>query len=99
MGVMGVMATSNNITMVVMALGFAAYKAEEAINEHAQENPHDVKDSRGFQNIKDGRPQFGDGSIIVNDGIDVETYGYDEANEQREQLFAEATGREVEIGH
>ena len=35
----------------------------------------------------------------MNDGVDVQSNGYEETNEERQALFADAVGGKVEVGH
>ena len=89
----------DDIMMAVLVLGLFADETEETVDEQTQENPHGVKDNRGFQHIKDRGPQLGERSLIVDDGIDVEAYGYHKADEQGEGFLADAAGGEVEVWH
>ena len=85
--------------VAVLVLWLAADEAEEAIDEQPQQDPYGVEYEGSFQNIEDGRPQLRERCVVVNDGIDIQSYGYEEANEKRQALFADTAGGEVEVGH
>ena len=104
MGVMGMMAVSalvavDNVLVAMLVFGLLADEAEEAVDEQTQENPDGIEHGGGFQHIEDGSPQFRERSSIVDDGIDVQAYGYHKADEQGNAFLADAAGGEVEVRH
>ena len=89
----------NDIMMAMLVLWLLADEAEETIDEQTQENPHGVEDNRGHEHIENGGPKLGERSLIVDDGIDVEAYGYHETDEQGKGFLTNAAGGEVEVRH
>ena len=85
--------------MIVMLFRFITKQACYAVNYQAHDNPHSIKHCRGHQHIKNRRPQFFQWRIIVENRIDVQAHGYNEAHEQRQQFGADAAGRDVYVRH
>ena len=89
--------------MVALPVGLRlraiAEQAGDAKAEKPHDDPHGIEHCGGLKDVEDGRPQLAQRRVVMDDGVDVETNSYDEADEQREQLGADATGSDIDVGH
>jgi len=81
------------------ALGFVSKQTGNAKDKETQDDPYGIEHYRCLEDIKNGCPQLRDRRAIVDDGIDIQAYGYHEADEQRQQLGANSAGRNIKIRH
>ena len=84
---------------MVFVFGLPSEQTGYSEKEKAQKDPYGIKHDSGHEHIEDGGPKFGKRGAIVGDGIDVQSYGYQEADEQREELSADAAGGDIEVWH
>ena len=82
----------DDVLVALFAFRLAADEAEETVDEQPQDDPYGVEYEGGFQNIEHRCPQLRERCVVVNDGINIQSYGYEEANEERQALFADAAG-------
>ena len=71
-------------------LRFSIEEFLDAIAYQAKKSPDGIEEGCRHEHIQDGSPQFADGRLVVDDGIDVERSGNQKTNCQRNQFNAYA---------
>lgn len=86
--------------VAVMALfRLVAKETRYSKDYQAQNYPYAIEHCRGLEHIEDGGPQLREWRTVVDDGINIQAYGYQETDEQRKQLGANAMRGNVEVWH
>ena len=88
------------LVMITMsAFGLVSEETCNAKNKETKDNPYGIEHCCCHKDIKNRCPQLAQRGVIVDDGIDIQAYGYHEADEQRQQLGADSAGRNIKIRH